>query len=98
VLKYYVLLFIVLGVALFYVFVRDPCNQQVRDDFAARYPGYEILDSSPAEGSPERVRCQISYRKPEDEQIYRDTWLYLYAKDGWSFAKILEAGEKRLTR
>ena len=87
--KYYGLLFLVVGIALFYVFLRDPCNRQVRADFSAKYPSYEILDSDAAEGSPESVRCHISYRKPDSEEIHEDTWLYMYSKKGWSFSKIL---------
>jgi hypothetical protein len=89
-LKYFVLLFVVVGLALFYVFIKDPCNQQVKTDFLAKYPSYEILDSSPAEGSPESVRCHISYRKPDSEEIFEAIWLYMHTKRGWEFSKTLE--------
>jgi hypothetical protein len=69
----------------------------VRAAFAERHPGYEIVGSEAVEGSPESVRCQVSYRKPEAEQIYRDIWMYQRAKDGWSFSKILKTGEKEPT-
>ncbi len=96
-LKYYVLLVVVVGVALFYVFLEDPCHQQLRTDFSAMYPSYEILDSSAAEGSPETVRCQIAYRKPDGEQIYQDIWLYQRSDTDWNFSRILETREKEQT-
>ena len=92
-LKYFVFLFVVVGLALFYVFIKDPCNQQVRTDFAAKYPSYKILDSAAAQGSPESVRCQVSYRKPDSEQILEDTWLYMHSDRGWEFSRIIEAGK-----
>lgn len=89
-LKYYAFLFLILGIALFYVYVKDPCNNQLRMDFADRHPTYEILDTGASEGSPETVRCHISYRKPDAEQVYDDIWLYKHSKRGWEFSKILE--------
>ena len=89
-LKYYVLLFFVLVFALFYVYIRDPCNRQVRTDFSNKYPSYKILDTGATEGSPERVRCSISYLRPDSEEVFKDIWLYLYSKRGWEFSTILE--------
>ena len=89
-LKYYVLIFLAVGIGLFYVFIKDPCNQQLRSDFANKHPSYEILDTGASEGSPESVRCQISYRKPDSEQIHKDTWLYQDKGRGWEFSRILE--------
>lgn len=94
-LKYYAFLFLILGIALFYVYVKDPCNRQVRMDFAGQHPSYEILDTGASEGSPETVRCQVSYRKPDAEQVYQDVWLYQYSKRGWEFSKILETRKAR---
>jgi hypothetical protein len=91
--KYYGLLFLVVGIALYYVYVKDPCRNQLRTEFSEQYPGYEILDSAAAEGSPERVRCRVSYRSPGSEQTQEQTWLYLYGKSGWQFARVLEAPE-----
>jgi len=89
--KYYLLMFLVMGIALYYAFIRDPCNRQVRTDFSSKHPSYEIVDSRPSEGSPESVRCNISYREPDSDQVYRDTWLYIFSKKGWEFSKVLEA-------
>ncbi|HJO23792.1 MAG: hypothetical protein GY772_09040 [bacterium] len=92
-LKYYALLVVVVGVALFYAFVKDPCNMQVRADLTDRFPTYEVLDSGATEGSPESVRCHISYKKPDGEEIYEAIWLYLYADNGWQFSRILETSD-----
>ena len=91
--KYYAFLFLIFGIALYYVFIKDPCNNQLRTDFSNRYPGYEILDHGPSEGSRETVRCHISYRKPDSEEVYEDIWLYQDSGRGWEFFKILETGK-----
>ncbi|MBW2698837.1 MAG: hypothetical protein JRE70_20295 [Deltaproteobacteria bacterium] len=92
-LKAYVFLFLILGMTLFYVFLRDPCNRQLKADFSNKHPRYEILSSGAAEGSPESVHCHISYQKPDSEQIYEDIWLYEYL-DSWKFSKVLETRTK----
>ena len=87
--KYYLFLFLILGIALFYVYIKDPCNQQLRTDFSDKYPSYKILNSSASEGSPESVRCHVSYQKPDSEQIHEETWLYKHTGRGWEFSRIL---------
>ncbi len=89
-LKYYSFPILIVGIALFYVFVKDPCNQQLRADFSERYPSYAILDTGASEGSPETVRCHISYKKAGSEQVYEDLWLYQDLGQGWEFSKIIE--------
>ena len=91
-LKYYAFLVVILGIALFYVYVKDPCNRQLRMDFADKHPSYKILDTGASEGSPESVRCHVSYRKPAGEQILEDIWLYMHTDRGWEFSKIIETG------
>ncbi len=96
--KYYVLMFIVMGIALFYAFIKDPCNQQLRTDFSDRYPNYTIQSSAASEGSPESVRCRVSYQKADSEQIHEDIWLYQHSKSGWKFSRILESGKTKGTK
>ncbi len=96
-LKYYIFAFAIVGIALFYAFISDPCNRQLRTDFSDKYPSYAILDSGASEGSRESVRCHISYRKPDSEQIYEDTWLYRDLGSGWKFSRILEAHKREET-
>ncbi len=96
-LKYYLLMFLVLVVGLFFVYIKDPCNQQVRTDFSSKYPGYEILNSGASEGSPESVRCHISYRKPDSDETHEDIWLYQDTGRGWQFSKIVETRKKEQT-
>ena len=90
-LKYSVFLIFVVALAVFYNYIKDPCNQQLSTDFSAKYPGYEILDSHASEGSPESVRCLVSFREPDSEQILEETWMYRYSKKGWEFSKIFKA-------
>ncbi len=89
-LKYYLLGFAVVGIALFYAYVADPCNKLVRMEFAERYPEYQIIDSEAYQGSRETVRCRISYRKPDSDEVHRQVWLYVNdGKEGWQFSKIV---------
>jgi len=96
-LKYYVFAFLIVGIALFYAFLKDPCNRQLRTDFSNKYPSYKILESGASEGSPESVRCHISYQKLDSEQIYEDIWLYLYADSRWKFSRVLETPKREQT-
>ena len=88
--KYYVFLILIVGTALFYAFLSDPCNRRLKTDFSNMYPGYKIVDTGASEGSRESVRCHISYQKPDSEQIYEDIWLYRHSGSGWKFSRILE--------
>ena len=91
--KYYVIMFLVAGVALYYVFLQDPCHKKVSEDFASKYPGYVVLSSTASDGSPQSVRCNISYRNPDSEQTYEDVWLYENSNEGWKFSEIIESGQ-----
>jgi hypothetical protein len=95
--KYYIVLFVILGIVLFYIFLQDPCNNMARADFANEHPGYEILDSVAGEGSPEKVQCHIYYKKPDSERIYEDVWLYQKSVGDWSLSSILETGKQEET-
>jgi hypothetical protein len=100
--KYYLLMVAVVALALLYAFVEDPCNRLVRMEFAEKHPGYVILDSHPDQGSPESVRCQITYRRPDDARVYEDVWLYHHVSKGgrgrgWQFARALETARRRDT-
>jgi hypothetical protein len=90
-LKYGLLAIAILGIALFYAYVTDPCNKLVRTDFASRHPDYRILDSDAAEGAPESVRCRIAYQKPDSDRIHEEVWVYQHEKKktGWEFSRVL---------
>ena len=89
--KYYFILVLVMGAALYYVFSVDPCNRTLRADFSRQYPDYKILDSGSREGSPDEVQCHIRYQKPDSEQVYEDIWLYQNSESGWTFSSVLVA-------
>jgi hypothetical protein len=90
--KYYLILLVIAGGFLFYVFRQDPCNQMLRADFSDRNPDYEILDTGAIEGSPDSVSCHIYYEKPDSKQVYEEIWLYQNSDDGWKFSRILQSG------
>ena len=89
-LKYYIVLFAIVGMVLFYIFIQDPCNQTLRTDFTNKYPDYEILNSTAGEVTTENVYCYVYYEKPDSKQIYKDTWLYQNSGNGWAFSNIIE--------
>lgn len=91
--KYWVLLFLLLASALVYIFLQDPCNQQFRSEFMAKYPDYKVLDTG-GEGDTERVYCHVFYQKPGDRQIYEDIWTYVNSGSGWQFSVIKESRER----
>jgi len=92
--KYYILLFLIAGIVLFYIYSTDPCNEKLRMDFSNEHPDYKILDSGSGEGSVDNVHCHIYYLKPDSDQIYEDIWLYQNSDDGWNFSRILETRER----
>ena len=89
-LKYYIALFLVAGAALFYVYLQDPCNSKIREDFAGKYPDYKILSSGAGEGTPDKVMCHVSYHKPDNKQVFKDIWIYVNSGNCWEFSRILE--------
>jgi hypothetical protein len=92
-LKYYIVLFLIAGAVLFYVFSQDPCSNLVRTDFSNKYPDYKILSSGAGEGTPDSVLCHVSYQKPGSNQVYKDVWAYQNSGSGWVFSRILGAKE-----
>jgi len=89
-LKYYLLAFAVVAIALAYAYVSDPCHQLVRMEFSSRYPAYEIVDSEAHQGSREKVQCRISYRKPGSDEIHQQVWMYIHEEEGWEFSRVVE--------
>jgi len=88
-LKYYLLAFAVVAIALFYAYVSDPCNKLVRLEFGNRHPNYQIVDTKADQGSPESVRCRVFYRKPDADQVHEEVWLYVNGQQGWEFSRVL---------
>ena len=91
--KYYVLLFLAFAAVLLYIFLQDPCGNNLRIDFLEKYPDYEILfagaGDNPEEVSTNLVHCHIRYRVPEGTGTYEDIWVYQNSGDGWRFSRIL---------
>jgi len=93
--KYYIALFLGIGIVLYYIFLQDPCYKQFTADFTSKYPDYEILfsgagkDAVAGEESAGNVHCHVSYQKPDSKQVYEDIWLYQDSGSGWEFSEIL---------
>ena len=92
--KYWVFMLVVLGLALVYAYLSDPCIGLVRGEFSEKYPGYQVVSSDAESGSPESVRCVVSYRKPDDPQVHAEVWWYRNTGNGWALFKILETSEE----
>ena len=92
-LKYYVLLFLVIGSVLTFVFLQDPCNESFRTDFSERFPHYKILDFG-GKGDTDKVYCHITYQKSDSKQVYEDIWVYVNADNGWEFLEAQQSGIK----
>ena len=95
--KYYVLLFLIVGLALYYVYLEEPCHKLSRTDFSNKHPSYKILNSGAKEGSPESVQCHISYQKPDSEQTHEEVWVYESTGSGWKFSRVLETAARAQT-
>jgi hypothetical protein len=95
--KYWALLFAAVALVLAYTYVADPCHRLLRADFARIHPGYVLLQSEAEAGSPESVRCRITYRAPEGAETREDVWVYQYRDTAWEFSRIAEARGQELT-
>lgn len=89
--KYYFLLVLIIAAVLYYIFLQDPCNILVKDDFSAKHPDYKILDVGASEGSVDSVQCHIYYLKPEDKEMHQDIWLYTNSGGDWSLSRAIAA-------
>ncbi|MCP4001896.1 MAG: hypothetical protein GY727_13390 [Gammaproteobacteria bacterium] len=87
--KYYFFLFLIFMAVLYYVFLQDPCNILVKNDFSAQNPTYKIFDVGSSDGSVDSVKCHIYYEKPEDKEMHQDVWLYTNSGGDWSFARAI---------
>ena len=96
-LKYYIPLFLVAGIALYYVFTTDPCNSQLRKDFSVKYPDFELLYAGAGEASKNNVQCLMAYEKPDSKDVYEDVWVYQNSGNGWEFSEILSSQKKQFT-
>lgn len=58
-----------------------PDKSAVKTSFLQEHPNYRVIDIHVDEGDFDSVYFHIVYRKPEEEKIYGDMWLYLRNKD-----------------
>lgn len=59
-----------------------PSEEQVKNDFRKKYPNYTPLSAIVGEGDGSAAYYHIRYKKPNDEKIYEQVWLYLEQEDG----------------
>jgi len=85
--KYYFIALLIFSAVLYYVFIQDPCNVLVKNEFSAKNPTYKILDVGASDGSVDSVQCHIYYEKPDDKEMHQDVWLYTNSGGDWSFSR-----------
>ena len=54
-----------------------PNESEVKASFLQEHPNYNVLDIHTDEGDFDEVYFHIVYRKPDEEKVYGDMWLYL---------------------
>ena len=59
-----------------------PSDSQVIDEFKGQNPTYQALSATVGEGHGDAAYYHIKYKKPGDDRIYEQVWLYLRAEDG----------------
>jgi hypothetical protein len=52
------------------------------EEFKAQNPTYQPLSATVGEGDGGAAYFHIKDKKPEDDRIYEQVWLYLRAEDG----------------
>jgi hypothetical protein len=58
-----------------------PSENDVKTSFLKEHPEYTVLDIHVDEGDFDEVYFHIKYRKPKEDKIYGDMWLYLRNKN-----------------
>lgn len=91
--KYWVIMLVILGALLVYSYFADPCIGLVRSEFVEKHPGAKIVSTDAEAGSPESVRCVVSYRKPGNQEIHKEVWWYKNPGSGWALHKIVEPSD-----
>jgi opacity protein-like surface antigen len=59
-----------------------PSEQQVKNDFKSANPTFEPISAIVGEGHGDAGYYHIKYKKPSDNKIYEQIWLYLRQDDG----------------
>lgn len=60
-----------------------PSNSQLQTDFAARYPGCELLSSVPGEGDDANVYYMLTFRCGASHFTQSTEFLYQFQDDRW---------------
>jgi len=59
-----------------------PGEQKVRSDFHAENPAFQTISATVGEGHSDAAYYHIRYKKPDDDKIYEQVWLYIRQADG----------------
>ena len=70
------LIIIILALGLFYIWLTNPNDENVRKEFLAKNPTFEVIDLGVGEGNSDFATYHIRYKKPNDETIYEYVTTY----------------------
>ncbi len=59
-----------------------PSEEEVKNDFKSANPTLEPISAIVGEGHGDAGYYHIRYRKPNDDRMYEQVWLYLRQDDG----------------
>ncbi len=57
-------------------------KKEAISEFLKRNPNYSVLFASPGEGNSDAVYYHFEFKKPSDEKVYKEIWLFIKQTDG----------------
>jgi len=73
---------LILAIAIFCLACGFPSEQQVKNDFRSANPSFQPISAIVGEGHGDAAYYHIWYKKPDDDKVYEQVWLYLRQDDG----------------
>ncbi len=76
-----IIIIVVIALGLFYVWFNRPNDENVRKEFLAKNPTFEVVYLSVGEGNSDFATYHIKYKKPNDETVYEYITTYQKCND-----------------
>ena len=57
-------------------------KEEAVEAFLKKNPGYTILYAAPGEGDESNVYYHFEYKKPNDDKVYKEIWLFMKEENG----------------
>jgi hypothetical protein len=75
------LIIMFVGLGILYVYVSRPNDENVKKEFLAKNPTFEVISLYVGEGNSDFAEYHINYKKPNDEKIYEYITTYQKCAD-----------------